>query len=428
MNNINKQTNALAKKITSIVTAIVLLATSATTVGCVRNKKSSNTITTTKSQTTTSNENNNLALVDDFDINDVSEVKQRAQEIYDLSNKDLSVDEIINIIYLVNGKYEKLDLNEEKTEFKKLQNIFVSLTDLLNDYVVNWVNNNKSKKIIQAYMLMSSTDKKSTITKDDAIMLSGFVNKYLNNLKNSNISNCEKYADKYYDFAVMMQENIEESKKVCNGYEWVVLTQIMVNNPLFALHTSKDNQNDLDLISKLAGTRGTAFAETVVAKRGIDKTEDLKEAQKEGNYGYKSPYTSGYNKQDAKKAEKIVETTTEKKKVVVNEGGKEIRTEKEQINVPTTNVVETTYEANSKDNKNNQESKDKEKNNSKEPKKNKEETQKAKEETTVMVTEIMIADVTTDSYEEVIESGGEVVSEYYVDDEIVEKENTKVKK
>lgn len=446
MKNTYKQTNSLGKKITSIVTALVLLASSGTTIGVVRNRKNKNNtdnVSNTTSVSVSTNQNSNLNLSDDFDINDKSEVIKRAKEIYELSNKDLSVDEIVNLIYLINGKYANLDLSGEKTEFKKLQTIFISLTDILNDYVVNWVNKKDSKKLIHAYMFMSDIDKKSVITKEDAFELSNIVNNYLKALKKNNEENREKYAEKYYKFVVKIQNKINESKKVCDGYEWAVLTQIMVNNPLFSNDLSKDELNDLDKISKLAGTRGTAFSEEVVAKNGIDKTKDLEEAQKDGNYGYKTPYTSGYNKEDAKKAEKI-ESTTEKKKVVVDKGGKEIKTEQEQINTPTTSVSKETYVATTEGKKNTKETstssnetsnttkETSNKNNSDTTKSTKEtnnsETTKSTKETTEVITEIIVADVITGTYEEVIEEGGKIVSEYYVDaDQTKENVKTKIK-
>lgn len=435
MKNTYKQTNAFGKKVTSIVTALVLLVTSGTTIGVIRNRKNKNdkeNISTTTSISTTYNQNSELLLSDDFDINDQEEVKLRAEEIYELSQKDLSLDEIINLIYLINGKYENLKLSSENTEFKSLQSIYVSLTNILNDYIVNWVNKNNSKKLIQAYMFMSSNDETDVITKEDAFNLAKIINKYLKALKKSNDENCKKYANEYYEFVREIEDKINNSKKVCNGHEWVVLTQIMTCNPLFTKYLSKDKQSNLDSISKLTGTRGTAFSEEVVAEKGIDKTKDLEEARKDGNYGYTTPYTSGYNKQDAIKAEKI-ESTTEKKKVVVDVGGKEIETEKQQINTPTTSVSQETYVATTENKKettttknNSEDKKENKSNKTTTTKNNTTTTSNNTKETTGVVTEVIVAEVVTGTYEEVIEEGGSVVSEYYVDaDETLENVKTK---
>ena len=52
-----------------------------------------------------------LILTEDFDINDESAVRKRAEAIYNISEKDITIEEIMNVIYFMNGKYESLILN-----------------------------------------------------------------------------------------------------------------------------------------------------------------------------------------------------------------------------------------------------------------------------------------------------------------------------
>ena len=74
---------------------------------CARNNSSSDSETTTITETQTNSstdEFKSLYLSEDFNIDDENAILERANAIYDLSDKKISVEEIVNMIYLINDK------------------------------------------------------------------------------------------------------------------------------------------------------------------------------------------------------------------------------------------------------------------------------------------------------------------------------------
>ena len=101
-----KQSYESQKKRNAIIAALVAGATLLTgSIGIAThaNKNKKPVVDETTTEITTNAEDVNLYLSADFDINNADQVKKRAEEIYAISDKSVTVNEIINLIYYFNG-------------------------------------------------------------------------------------------------------------------------------------------------------------------------------------------------------------------------------------------------------------------------------------------------------------------------------------
>ena len=127
--NINKQPYSKKKKamtITALVAAGAIII-GGTKIAC--NKKLKKQAEVTTDLQTEAYENSDLYLSSDFDINDDNAVLKRAQDIYEISEKEYNVLDIKNTIYLYNGKYDRITYPENvKTDDEKFMYIQDTLT------------------------------------------------------------------------------------------------------------------------------------------------------------------------------------------------------------------------------------------------------------------------------------------------------------
>ena len=108
---------------------------------CARNNGSSDSETTTITETQTNSstdEFKSLYLSEDFNIDDENAILERANAIYDLSDKKISVEEIVNMIYLINDKAEHISFssNNDTKKYEYLQYLIKNIKELLNDHMV----------------------------------------------------------------------------------------------------------------------------------------------------------------------------------------------------------------------------------------------------------------------------------------------------
>ena len=121
-----KKTKETYTKIVAAVMAALLGTTGA--VMLVKNKtKDNNNLPEDTSITQEAEENEKLYLSEDFDINNDKEVEDRARAIYELLEdelkKNITVNDIKNIIYVVNNVSEKTDLKTSDD----IQQLLISL-------------------------------------------------------------------------------------------------------------------------------------------------------------------------------------------------------------------------------------------------------------------------------------------------------------
>lgn len=423
MNNVNQQKQPVAKKAVSILSALTLLASSIGIGAHVRQKNKNNdydvtSTTTTSVSTTVDAILEQLKLTEDFDINDKDAVNERAQEIYELSEKKVSVKMISNLIYLINGKYNKIKFSDKSTELKYIQNMFKAFSEIVSDNVIDCRNeqigekNAKPRygKLIYSYMFMASTKTNSDdyiVSKSDAIEMAKIVRKQLNNIKHGKTSNYENTAEEYYKFYNSLKNRTEknDNAKLFYGYAYSFFRDIDSKNALFASCLSKEEQKDLD--ENYAETYSSMLSGDVISKLNIKIQGDIKGAIDSGSFGNPVPdYGEKNNSADSKNADDKIDSTPKTTRYLNQEGGKHVGKDTKQINEPTTNVTKETKVADptekSKDEKNKN---DKDKSNKKDEKK------ESTKGTTSKSTSSTVADVTTGKHEEIIDEGGETVFE-----------------
>ena len=75
---------------------------------------------------------NDLTLIKSFDM-DKDSVRERAKEIYELSEKDYTVEDIMNLIYMVNEKYSDIIFEKSATDIEKYQYLQTLITGINTD-------------------------------------------------------------------------------------------------------------------------------------------------------------------------------------------------------------------------------------------------------------------------------------------------------
>lgn len=298
-----------------------------------------------------------LKLLDDFDINDEEAVKQRAQDLYELSEKEISIDMITNLIYLVNEEYTYIKFDDDVTKFKYLQNMFVSLAELLDDNMVECRNaqlgdeyaSPKYDDVIYPYMLMSKVQENPNsvfVSKQDAIVFAMIVRKQLNNIKNGNSNNYEDCANDYYNFYEKIKNlSLDEKTTLMPGYIYGFCRGYTSCNTIMTAYLETKKQKELD--KNIAEKYNELFSGKVIVACDIDRQEEFSGVYEGENCDESITKTSErYNQQDAAIANKRPEAGgTSSGKKVVEEGGKSIGSS-EKIKTPsTTTVVTETYVA-----------------------------------------------------------------------------------
>ena len=369
--------NEKGKKVTTSITAIITagaILVGGTLIAKLNTKDKKHVEDNSSSVSTTVDYENQygLKLTKDFDINDSNAVRQRAKAIYELSDKKYTIEDIMNMIYLVNsatGKI-KLDSMNEEEKFEYLQKLAVGLYDVLATNVVDFskgltsLNNNesinlKSTDAIYSYMFIASGK-----GKEDAINLAIVVNKQINNIKNADKSKLTNNADDFYAQSKLIYNN---KSGYPDGVVVALIDDIKSKIPVMGL--SKEKAADLSKEYQNVDINKIWF--DVANKVGAYKEADA-------DCETKAKHTTNHEKYDSKdgsQAESIGNKSTKNNTTTkVETGGKPVRTEV----VPKTTKKTTTREVTS---------------------------------------EFVVPVKTTKPTTTIVDQGGKVVEEKYVDDD-----------
>lgn len=266
-----------------------------------------------------------LELTSDFDINDSNAVRQRAKAIYELSDKKYTIEDIMNMIYLVNsatGKI-KLDSMNEEEKFEYLQKLAVGLYDVLATNVVDFskgltsLNNDisfdlKSTDAIYSYMFIASGKGKV-----DAINLAIVVNKQINNIKNADKSELTNNADDFYAQSKLIYNN---KSGYPDGVVVALIDDIKSKIPVMGL--SKEKAADLSKEYQNVDINKIWF--DVANKAGAYKEADADCETKVKHTTNHEKYDSKDSSQAESIGNKSTKNNTTKK---IETGGKPVRTE-----------------------------------------------------------------------------------------------------
>lgn len=303
-----KKTKETYTKIVAAVMAALLGTTGA--VMLVKNKtKDSTDLPEGTSISQEAEENEKLYLSEDFDINNDKEVEERARAIYELLEdelkKNITANDIKNIIYVVNNSSEKTSLKSSDD----IQQLLISLGNVYSNGVSGYVNklagatNNANGVLVHSYMFFAS----SNAAKKYSLKLGVILNKQVENIKN-NVSD-KVLADEYYK----LFKEISENKELTSNEKSSLLNAFKAYNPLFTTSKllSKENVEELDKNNELAIS--TDEAGISIAKKGtkatdgksIDiitkKDDDCDEADKKNKENTKEGNHYGLDTADANK-------------------------------------------------------------------------------------------------------------------------------
>ena len=255
-----------------------------------------------------------------------------------------------------NGKYKCIDFSSRKPRIKDLQELFIHLSKLLDDNIINVRNkqigekiNPKYDDIIYSYMLMAKTQantNKYIVTKQEAIKMAKIVREQLNNIKNGNEENYTKTALKHYKLYVSLKNRTGKDKnaKVLAGYPYVFFRDYTSKNVIMTAYLTKEQAEELD--ENYTETYSAKLSGQIEEALNINFQKEIEEAIKSGEFGYSVPeYAEKYNSSDASIANSKVNGNREITRRVVESGGKEVASYSERVNTPTTDVKEESYVA-----------------------------------------------------------------------------------
>lgn len=354
------------KKITALAVAIALAATG----GCAatkylgKDKAPVEEVPTTELTTTIEDPIAKLmVLTEDFDINDDKAVTKRAEAIYKLDEKQfeslkITSLEIKNMIYIANEKLDgfkypkNLKTDKEKYEYAQFianvsNNMYLATTEefvTLGDILVEKTHNKnvefpditvEVKPVASAYMFIAEmNDAKKT-----AMKLAELNYKLKLGLVENNLATVIEVANEYYKLY-----NGAKKIEMSNGNEFVLFSNFAGTNRLHQRYLDEKKSEELD--------NATGFMATSVNQifTELTKNLDISEIIKDGNFSNTTPLKEQYkpaNKVEAEQRPEAWSPEEESTTKIVEQGGKPITTQKvtepaSNNKVPATTRTETT--------------------------------------------------------------------------------------
>lgn len=297
---------------------------------------------------------NDLTLIKSFDM-DKDSVRERAKEIYELSEKDYTVEDIMNLIYMVNEKYSDIIFEKSATDIEKYQYLQTLITGINTDGTNSLFDDNIKDEVNHGELIKSGEKDLETLDQNDEYIyaymldskdienyekqLEASLAKIVNEQKrlietNATLEELESNANTYYDF---VSEKIYGNKDLSDTFMWNIDRQISQQNPLFTMFLSKEKVEDLDKQHKVQAEENKLGFE-ITDELGLDTSnlEDCKEytTRALGNH---------FNSKEA--AEANAKQTTKKENKVIYQGGKKhgTVTEKKKGKETTTAVRTETH-------------------------------------------------------------------------------------
>ena len=308
------QPHLKAKQVLAGILATAAVVTGGVFAGKAMKKKGNNIVSPTAVVTEfTENKVIESGLNSDFDINDAKAVQERAEAIYAISKKEISVKDIMNLIYLANEEFESIDFGSATTDadkYKFLQELILKIEGLLGDNVPGYVNvlagNQETAEgefVHSAYLLAKDSEGKRL-----AIELENVVEEQKENIINGATDKYEATSKKYIDVMNRILKAIKEGK-LTNGEATHTTKDHKAKFPLVSTYISKigEYQNIVAELDKNLASYTNLLGQAAVARLGIQAAvEDLERNFKQ------TPVGSSYNASDAKEAQAIIGDQGEK--------------------------------------------------------------------------------------------------------------------
>lgn len=290
-----------------------------------------------------------LPLLDDFDINDKEAVKKRAKAIYNFSEKEVDVDMIVNLIYMINEKYKNIKFPSDEDKYVYIQKMSRALQKLMYCYCNEWVSDmnkydkknfvdgDELKKAIFGYTLLPDNSKGS---KGKLATLALIQVLQLRNIIND--KELKEVSKLYYNY-------VKDTTKENNG------KKLYTENLLLYLHLAGWNatvtpylsEKEANMLKKqFMSDSLEVFTGQMMKSLNISKSDKIDDSISEGSFAEDYPYKDGFNGSDSNKANGMTGVATNRPaNDKVSSGGVKVGGGSKQVNTPTTNVVTETYVA-----------------------------------------------------------------------------------
>ena len=109
---------------------------------------------------------NDLTLIKSFDM-DKDSVRERAKEIYELSEKDYTVEDIMNLIYMVNEKYSDIIFEKSATDIEKYQYLQTLITGINTDGTNSLFDDNIKDEVNHGVLIKSGEKDLEALDQND---------------------------------------------------------------------------------------------------------------------------------------------------------------------------------------------------------------------------------------------------------------------
>ena len=250
----NEKKSEYKKRSIAIALASVMTVTGIAA-SCARNNGSSDSETTTITETqanSSTDEFKSLYLSEDFNIDDENAVLKRANAIYDLSDRKISVEDIVNMIYLINDKAEYISFanNNDTKKYEYLQHLLKNIKELLNDHIADYVNSQKNiinnnenntsdlGSLIHAYMLIASKSNGKVL----AFRMGQLVDEQANNIAETHdVDKMKSDSKKYYELFKGLPK-----EEMSNGEALVLLNDVQVKVSIMNVGLTKEQKDEMD--------------------------------------------------------------------------------------------------------------------------------------------------------------------------------------
>lgn len=332
--NIYEQSHKKAKNVSAFTALLVtgaLLVGGTLAASKIKLKKPQEPVTTTTETTAYVPENELLVLTEDFDINDAAQVKKRAQDIYDLSEKEVSVFDNQKLIYIHAEKIDKItypeNLNNDDEKFEYFQNLALSLGKILDDYlndyrvVMQLVVNDKKDDITFtgntgsvpcAYMFMP----KMNYAKKQAIEIANLYYEQRSNILNGNVAAMTITANDYYNLYCELKK-----ADLSTGDKTLIFRQFNSINSIFTPFLSKEQAQELEGALGFITTSTNKLYSS--AAENLDLSPRLREDLEKGTFAKNiTKLEEKYISEQKQEAESMFGAIIDDEPSVVDQGGK----------------------------------------------------------------------------------------------------------
>lgn len=316
------QINEKSKKLISLVLVGSLLVG-----GCVvaRFHKNGSKKTTNNPETTVTqsiNTEDDTIILEEIDINDANAVRQRAQYILEQSNSNVSVEDIINMIYIFNDRADLATF----ASVQDMQKFIDQITELLKVNELKLESNEPSQMVLNNWFVGK---------KDYALQLDRNITKMQKLIKNNAPDDEKKAAaEEFYQLAKSL---LEDKSELSDGNYLEVTNWINCAKELYAKYLSNEKYNELNDGYLNANIRNNATLSSIASDKGFSLADIIK-ANEENPTNCASRTPNGKSTGDAKDANAREATTKviSPDEAIVIKGGQPVANQTQVVQEPTT--------------------------------------------------------------------------------------------